>query len=279
MPRHPSALHLQLLRSAVSIASEDPRWITLLERLWVPFVVARAGENAITLEISTTACGWRFRLGDNKPLSSDDPWLLANEMRHALSERALNEAPHVVDLHAAALAQDDLGLLLVGPSGAGKTSLALALRESGWRLLSDDVAPIEAGTAAVLPFPLPLGVKDQRRWTELASGRLPPWPPPSSDTFLIPAGSVPMQNAPGPSVEAAIMVFISFQFGAAPVLEEVSAGAALLNCVQFTTRSPSTALPVLAQLCSRVRSFRLQYESSEAAKSLLAAALAIFTST
>lgn len=280
MPRNPSALHLRLLRSAVSITSEDPRWITLLERLWEPFIVARSGEGAIALEISATARGWRFRLGDSKPLSSDDPWLLANEMRHALSELAVREAPHVVDLHAAAVARGGVAMLLVGPSGAGKTSLALALRESGWRLLSDDVAPIEVGTAAILPFPLPLGVKEPQRWTELASQILPPWPPqPASDTFLIPALPMPSSGAGGPGVEAEIMVFTNFQTGAEPLFDDVSAGAALLHCVQFTKRPPSMALPVLARLCSRVRSFRLEYASSEAAKNLLNAALANFGST
>jgi hypothetical protein len=42
------------------------------------------------------------------------------------------------ELHAAACVREDSGYLLLGPSGAGKTTALLSLIDSGWSYLSDD---------------------------------------------------------------------------------------------------------------------------------------------
>ena len=44
----------------------------------------------------------------------------------------------LVELHASCLARDDRGLILIGPSQSGKSTLAMALTEAGFRFLSDD---------------------------------------------------------------------------------------------------------------------------------------------
>jgi hypothetical protein len=44
----------------------------------------------------------------------------------------------IVELHASCVARGQDGLVLIGPSRSGKSTLALALMEAGFRLLSDD---------------------------------------------------------------------------------------------------------------------------------------------
>jgi hypothetical protein len=44
----------------------------------------------------------------------------------------------IVELHASCVAREQDGLVLMGPSRSGKSTLALALMEAGFRLLSDD---------------------------------------------------------------------------------------------------------------------------------------------
>lgn len=46
------------------------------------------------------------------------------------------------ELHAACLAKDGKGLLLVGPTGSAKSTLALTLVKAGWNYLSDDMVVI-----------------------------------------------------------------------------------------------------------------------------------------
>ena len=44
----------------------------------------------------------------------------------------------LVELHASCVARDGRGLVLIGPSCSGKSTLALAFSQAGFRLLSDD---------------------------------------------------------------------------------------------------------------------------------------------
>lgn len=63
-------------------------------------------------------------------------------------------------LHAAGLA-DPAGrvLVLVGPSGTGKTTAALTLATSGWGYVSDETIAVDKA-GRVLPYPKPLSIVD-----------------------------------------------------------------------------------------------------------------------
>jgi len=52
-------------------------------------------------------------------------------------------------LHAAAVRRDADALLVVGDSGAGKSSLAYAAHLAGWRVLGDDMVAVEAGAGGL----------------------------------------------------------------------------------------------------------------------------------
>ena len=52
-------------------------------------------------------------------------------------------------LHAAAVARDDRALLVLGHTGAGKSTLSGACLEAGWQLLGDDQVVIDASTTPV----------------------------------------------------------------------------------------------------------------------------------
>src|ERR1044071_976298 len=62
-------------------------------------------------------------------------------------------------LHAAALEFDGKGILLVAPSGGGKSTLTWALLHYGFAYLSDELAPVDLGTLRVLPYPHALCLK------------------------------------------------------------------------------------------------------------------------
>lgn len=56
-------------------------------------------------------------------------------------------------LHACAVASQDRAWIICAPSGTGKTTTSLALRDAGMHLLSDDVAVLDADTELVAAGP------------------------------------------------------------------------------------------------------------------------------
>lgn len=70
----------------------------------------------------------------------------------------MRELTHIMtQIHATAIAIDDQGILLRGPSGSGKSDLALRLIEQGAQLISDDrVELLQKGNALVAFAPQPI---------------------------------------------------------------------------------------------------------------------------
>lgn len=68
----------------------------------------------------------------------------------------------IVELHASCIAQDHRGLVLIGPSCSGKSTLALALTEAGFRLLSDDRIFCSLKQGKLLAYGLPRPLKLRR---------------------------------------------------------------------------------------------------------------------
>lgn len=68
------------------------------------------------------------------------------QSEHLLNQLFARRLAHLLKLHAAVVA-DPAGRawLLCGPSGAGKTSLAVGLILRGWQWLSDELALVDAG--------------------------------------------------------------------------------------------------------------------------------------
>ncbi|WP_168734309.1 HprK-related kinase A [Pseudothauera nasutitermitis] len=63
-------------------------------------------------------------------------------------------------LHAAVLARGEDAVLLPAPPGAGKSTLCAFLAHRGWRLLSDELALLEPGSARVWGLARPINVKN-----------------------------------------------------------------------------------------------------------------------
>ncbi len=70
----------------------------------------------------------------------------------AAVQKLIEHLPDAILAHGALLSRDGAGILIMGPCGAGKSTLACALWQRGWRLHGDDVTWIENdGCAAPVP--------------------------------------------------------------------------------------------------------------------------------
>jgi hypothetical protein len=121
------------------------------------FAVYQAGAGTAFVKGTSTLVARVTR--DDIAISGDAPDL-AVALRPlfwlALAHLLVHRDRHV--LHAAMFAMDDGCLLAFGPTGAGKSTLALSALQSGWTVLGDDVVVIDHRDgelqATALPRPL-----------------------------------------------------------------------------------------------------------------------------
>lgn len=205
-----------------------------------------------------------LRLPDEQELPFDDPWGLAEVVRYQLVERAVAGAKGVVPLHAAALTRGPAGALFAGASGAGKTTLAVALARSGWSLAGDDIAPIDVETGLVHPFPKPLSIREPAVLGVVPAREA--WPDPGPGPLLIPADALGPRAAP---FLPTLLAFIAHAPDEAPLLEPVPPGRAALDCIEYVREGGAVAVSALAALCRRAAVWKIRYRSSAEALELV----------
>jgi hypothetical protein len=70
--------------------------------------------------------------------------------------------PDLLWLHAAAAACDGAVVLLPGPAGAGKSTLVAEMLKLSWRLLADDVVPLDVARRIAIPLPFNPNIRTGR---------------------------------------------------------------------------------------------------------------------
>ena len=91
---------------------------------------------------------------NDRLLTSDCPTpRLVSTLERWITMWVMERQTGVVLLHAAAVASRAGTLILAGPSGAGKTTMTLALRKHGLRPLGDDVLLLNPDELTVCAFP------------------------------------------------------------------------------------------------------------------------------
>lgn len=169
-------------------------------------------------------------------------------------------------VHAAVVEKDGQAALFPGDAGSGKSTLCAALVYRGWRLLSDEVAPVGPADGRIVPVPRPISLKGDsieavKRFAPQAVFG-PTWPE-------TPKGRLAHAVPPRPSVlrmdepaEPAWVVFPCFQPGAPARLEPIRKPAALLhfatNAFNFEVLGRQGFLS-LADLIDRCECFRFAY--------------------
>ena len=114
-------------------------------------------------------------------------------------------------VHAGAVGVNGRGYVLVGPPGAGKTSMVGVLVRRGAAYLSDEVALLDPKTCTVHPFALPMAVKP---WTARAIGPLPPAQLVESDADI--QYLLPVRRAQGPVPLDSVVLLDPTQLAAEP---------------------------------------------------------------
>lgn len=267
-------IDLSLLQSHFRITSDDGRMSEFVRQLWEPFLPSATSSAATDVEIQTDPKGWRLHSAGDPFALASDPWVLAAVLRNFLSARAVAEATSIVPLHGAAVERDGTFLVLSGPQKAGKTTLLLELLDRGWRLVTDDLVPIEADGRSARPYLKPLSVREPDRWNRYA-GRwaVPGWLPAPVNAGLIPATAFTSTDAE--TYSPSLLVFSRFAPGRDPEVQRLSPAAAVARCGDNLHRPVGPlGLQRLAVLGSETPSWTISYASTETALEVLGKCLA-----
>ncbi|HEX2295927.1 MAG TPA: hypothetical protein VHN37_11530 [Actinomycetota bacterium] len=263
----PTAADLTLLGVGFRIVVDDERVAELVRLLWEPFAGTGEGE-PVTVDIRRDGAGWRIASPPDPPSRADDPWILCVVLRNLLAGRAIAARPDLVPLHSSVVERDGFYLVLAGPSRAGKSTLAVELLLRGWRLVSDDLAPIAPTDATATRFLKPVQVRDPDQWRRVGGWEVPAWLPPPAVTALIPPAA--FRQAPARPYRPDAVVFTRWDPGAEATMEPVTPARAAALCVTNVQggRDASGDLPVLAKLCAGARTARMVYPSTPEAFAL-----------
>ncbi len=249
MPAEPGAELAALLQGfAVPDAPQSA-----LDGATIDFQLAEGSERP---EIELAGTRW--------PLGPQDP--LASQIEYILIDEAIRRTRDHYILHAGGVVAPTGTCLIIGESGAGKTSLTLWLWASGMRLLTDDLCPILQ--MSFNPSPLPRALHMDAQYSPRLLERIPPRPagyPEAYYPFPEPAGERTAPEVPR------ITTLLVLQRGPQPegelsLLSQAEATHALLGAV---IRNPAfqfdRALEDMLRLAGQCRAYRLRASTPEGA--------------
>jgi len=203
----------------------------------------------------TDGAGERWDVsGGDAPLSSHLEYRLVNEAIRRDSGRWI--------LHAGAVAGPRGTCLVIGESGAGKTSLTLWLWAHGLRLATDDLCPLVRGT--LVPEVFPRALHMDAEYSPELNARIPPRP------AGYPADYYPFPGRAGDPVHP-VSDLIVIERGPFPEgrLEPMGQSEAAHRLTQAVIKSPTfdfgQALADMIALASRCRSHLLRSSTPEGA--------------
>jgi hypothetical protein len=254
----PPGLFIDFDGRQVEVVTDVAAARDLFEKAYRPMLVPELTSRAGRIEVHETPRGYAVHGLEILDFKQRRFEALVDYIKLDVVRQFVKSRPDLLWMHGAAVERAGSALLIVGRSGQGKSTLSTRLCEAGWRLLSDDVAPIRMDTDEVIPFP------------QSAFRRVYPGHEIGADEtgFLtkeevpLPESALHLKPAPIKAV-----VFPSFKHGASSAMEQLSPGNAAIefmgNCFNFDDHQ-ATAVARIARLAELIPMYRLTYGDGSA---------------
>ena len=198
---------------------------------------------------------------------------IASLVKMVIFSDALAKTDESIAIHAAAVGQGRMALVLPGRAGSGKSTLTAALVDEGLEYLSDDLIMLNADLNMMRGVPFSLSVKESG--TEVLSGRFPylrDLPlnirPDSKRVRYLPLAQAQDDRGPDQSCKIGWIVFPTYDPEGTDELLSIGAGAALVRLMESCTmmRFVSTqSVGRLVALLGRVPCFEMRVSSLDRA--------------
>ncbi|MDQ3080839.1 MAG: hypothetical protein M3R07_01335, partial [Gemmatimonadota bacterium] len=213
----------------------------------VPEVTRNIGELHILRSGAGYAMAGDQTLDFSGVSASDLLPLLKDEVRL----RFMRSRPDLLWLHAGAVERGGSALLISGPSGHGKSTITTLLCERGWRLLSDDIAPVRMDADEVIPFP-------QSPLRRVHPGR--EIRPDAVNTLTKQSVAIGESMVRRSAAPIKALVFVAY--GSAEGLVTIPRGSAAMEILKNSTNfidHKGAAVGRAAEIARRVPAYRLSY--------------------
>ncbi len=262
----------RILDYPVVIHAADPEAHAAVRSVFGGFLTREAPPGATTYRLARSERGvWHLDAGQRQVFASRSlqgallnlEWRLVDDMLAVCLDGRFH-------LHGAALSTPagDRSVLLLGQSGTGKTTLALALWARGFVPFADDLVFVDSETLVPVPFRRAFHVDDSSRALLDALSRAPAWRWEATPAgYFLPdrwaESAAPVRSILFPGIEAA----------ATPRVTRLSLAEATARMLPFSLtldREPDHALRVAAKLTEAAACYALRMGDLEATADLVA---------
>jgi hypothetical protein len=214
-------------------------------RLYQRFRPISGNETAVEAVLeSNRTDGFRWQVGEIAGTASDLRGALWS-LEAALCQAIIRCQRRSMAVHASVIYAGESTILLAGRSGAGKTTLSLALARRGLIVATDDVALVEPETLNVVPIPRCFHLDDQSVTLLEADGfRFPPsW---KRFSFMVPSdlGLQAIRQCP-----PQLLVFMSGPSAERPLIASISQAEMAARLLSETGQGPIEDLEIVLSLC------------------------------
>jgi hypothetical protein len=176
-----------------------------------------------------------------------------------------------VGLHAAAIADGEVSVVLAGQGGSGKSTLTAVLLQSGFVYLSDDVVPLDSRDRTAMPLPVSLNLKSgslpilERYYPGISA--LPGYPAGRATVhYLSPPGFA--ANPPRGSYPVSHLLFPRYQAGARTEFRSIGALEAFRGLMEggsVVRRWSAAAVGELVECVKSIPAYSLVFENLDEA--------------
>jgi hypothetical protein len=145
-------LYIEFDGAQLVILSDVDPIIEFVRATYRHMLVDRLSSIAGRIDIWRTDMGFKLQSVEPLELTGDSCEPLMPYLKEEILLQFMRTRPDLLWIHAGAVERNGRALLIAAASGQGKSTLTTLLLDYGWRLMSDDVAPVRMDTDEVLPF-------------------------------------------------------------------------------------------------------------------------------
>ncbi|MCC0014898.1 MAG: hypothetical protein H6881_05240 [Rhodobiaceae bacterium] len=146
--------------SSVECASDDTALLDDMRRMFATMLAPEESQPINRVRVTHQAGTPHVRVDGTQAGLQGEPGDALRKCYREVVRCFINAHADLVWIHAGAAASDHGAIVLPGPWGHGKSTLALELCRNGWQFLSDDIVPVDPRTQTAAPFPVTPKIRD-----------------------------------------------------------------------------------------------------------------------